>query len=195
MCAVKRVSLSAALLLVPLAACVVPSPVALPERPVTAPTVSAEPSAGGGVLGLRPPMCDEQRPKDRDPFPYNKDARTRDAFLQFYPDAKPKYDGGTASFDNLDASTLAALIDDRYADPADAQNQAPDIWNIFEFMCAHPEVRAAGYAVSRKRPDYRVSIEAIYAEEITPALREDAEEFCADADGLELADHLECFWD
>jgi hypothetical protein len=191
---VTRVRLSAALLLLPLAACVVPSPVALPEPRTAAPAVTATP-APTGIQGVRPPMCDQPRPTDRDPFPYNRDAEKRDAYLQFYPDPKPSYLGGAASFDNLDASTLAALIDDRYADPADAQNLAPDIWNIFAFMCAHPAVRAAGYAVSRDRPDYRVSLEAVYAEEITPELRADAEDFCTDADGLELDDHLECFWD
>ncbi|GLY94977.1 hypothetical protein [Actinoplanes sp. NBRC 103695] len=191
----KQARLTAALLLLPLAACVVPSPVALPSSPH-----SADPAGSGAPptapVTYRPALCDAARPASHDPFPYNRDAARRDGMLQFSPGPRPDYSvGGTASFENLDAGTLAILIEDRYIDPDGAQNLSPEAWDIFQFLCGHPDVRAAGYTVAVDREDYRVSIEAVYAEEITSELRADAESFCAKADEVEVDEHLECFWD
>lgn len=104
------------------------------------------------------------------------------------------YGGGIAAFDELDAAGLAWLLDEKFIDPHDRQNAAPSVWEIFRFLCAHPTVRAAGYVVDVKRPDYRTSIEAIYASEIDADLRTDARTFCVDAETT-FEGRLECFWD
>lgn len=52
-----------------------------------------------------------------------------------------------------------------------------------------------GYVISMDRPDYRTSLETVYAEKIDASLRADAMTFCVDADAVTFDDHLECFWD
>ena len=52
-----------------------------------------------------------------------------------------------------------------------------------------------GYVISIDRPDYRTSLETVYASEIDADLRTDAEKFCVDTDEMTTDDHLECFWD
>ncbi|UQU61330.1 hypothetical protein COUCH_19910 [Couchioplanes caeruleus] len=160
-----------------------PAPAASSAGPAPAPAV-------------RPALCDGRKPAPRDPFPYNRDAARRDAMLHFYDlGGGERYVGGAAHFDSLDAAGLAALIQARYIDPYEQQNAAPPVWDIFRFLCRHPQVRAMGYVISIDRPDYRASLETVYAQEIDPQLREEALTFCADADAVETGDHLECFWD
>jgi hypothetical protein len=117
------------------------------------------------------------------PSPFNKDAARRDRILGAGLDVVPAgYRGGIARFDELDAAGLALLLDEKFIDPHDRQNAAPSVWEIFRFLCAHPNVRAAGYVVDVKRADYRTSIEAIYASEIDAGLRTDARTFCVHAE-------------
>jgi hypothetical protein len=103
--------------------------------------------------------------------------------------------GGAAHFDNLDSTGLAALIEARFIDPYEQQDLAPTTWQIFQFLCHHPQVRAMGYVISIDRPDYRTSLETVYANEIDTDLRTDAEKFCVDADEVTTDGQLECFWD
>ncbi|MGA5298889.1 hypothetical protein ACPCHT_03125 [Nucisporomicrobium flavum] len=160
------------------------------------PTSAASSASPDPVPAGRPALCDSRKPAPRDPFPYNRDAARRDAMLHFYDlGGGGRYVGGAAHFDNLDAAGLAALIQSRYIDPDEQQNAAPPVWDIFRFLCRHPQVRAMGYVISPDRPDYRASLETVYAQEIDPRLRKDALTFCADADAVETGDHLECFWD
>lgn len=141
----------------------------------------------------RPALCDGREPAPRDPFPFNRDVARRDGVLHFY--LGEKYVGGSKFFDNVDSATLAALIETKFIDPYDRQNAAPTAWEIFQFLCRHPEARAMGYVISVDRPDYRTSLETVYADQIDAGLRADASKFCRDADAVALDDHLECFWD
>lgn len=143
------------------------------------------------AAGTKPTLCKAPRPARRSPFPFNKDAARRDSMLGA---DGAGYGGGIAAFDELDAAGLAWLLDEKFIDPHDRQNAAPSVWEIFRFLCAHPTVRAAGYVVDVKRPDYRTSIEAIYASEIDADLRTDARAFCVDAETT-FEGRLECFWD
>ncbi|MET8082609.1 hypothetical protein [Micromonospora sp. NPDC005237] len=140
----------------------------------------------------RPPLCDGPTPAEVDEFRFNRDAGRRDLLVGIEPTT---YQGGIASFDDLDAGGLAELLGSRFVDPYDRQNAAPTVWEIFRFLCAHPEVRAAGYVVSADRDDYRTSIESIYASRVDAALSADAAAFCTEADAVVLDGQLECFWD
>jgi hypothetical protein len=156
---------------------------------------SSSPTTAGAASSStgRPTLCDSRKPASRDPFPFNRDAARRDGMLHFY--LGDEYSGGTKHFNDLDSTGLAALIKARFIDPYDRQNAAPTAWEIFQFLCSHPQVRTMGYVVSVDRPDYRTSLETVYAEHIDAALRSDAEKFCVDAEALVTDDHLECFWD
>ncbi|GGM55624.1 hypothetical protein ACFFX1_08125 [Dactylosporangium sucinum] len=158
-----------------LTACTAPSP----DRP------------DDGQAGARPALCDATQPVEVSPFEYNRDATRRDKALG----VGRGYTGGIASFEGVDAARLAWLLDQRYIDPYERQNEAPTVWEIFQFLCGHPTVRAAGYVVTPDRVDYRTSIEDISASSIDATLRPDAERFCADAEGKTFDGHLECFWD
>jgi hypothetical protein len=130
------------------------------------------------------------------PFRFNKDAARRDGMLHFYLASDgQRYVGGAAHFDNLDSAGLAALIKAGFIDPYDRQNAAPTAWEFFQFLCRHPRVRAMGYVISLDRPDYRTSLESVYADKIDATLHADAVKFCVDADEATLDGHIECFWD
>ena len=142
-----------------------------------------------------PALCASREPAPRDPFPFNRDAARRDGMLHFYDPGGERYAGGAAHFDDLDSTGLAALLEARFIDPHEGQNAAPTAWEIFQFLCRHPQARAMGYVISIERPDYRTSLETVYAEQIDADLRTDAGKFCVDADEVTTDDHLECFWD
>ena len=85
---------------------------------------------------------------------YNKDEKTRNALLGIHK-------GSYVQFSNLDAETLEKLIDSNFADPEEAQNDAPTIAEFLEFMQDYPEYKAHGYTIGLDRSDYRVSIEGL----------------------------------
>ncbi|BCJ48202.1 hypothetical protein GCM10010168_25620 [Actinoplanes ianthinogenes] len=169
------------------------APSADPAVVAAATTAAAAPT----TAPVRPALCDAKRPPARDPFPFNKDAASRDRLLDFIDllGNGETFTGGAGSFGPLDAAGLAALFEGRWLDPDDRQNAAPSAWDIFQFVCAHPGAFAQGYAVSPDRDDYRVSLETVWAPQIDEPLRAAALEFCVDADAVETSDHLECFWD
>lgn len=125
----------------------------------------------------------------------NRDYQTRDAliFNQQYNNYDIKY------FKGLTHDTLAKLIELQFADPEDAQNAAPSIQEIYDFMKEHPSVTAHGYAVSIVRDDYRISIEGLECtlpeDEITKDLIRDFVEFCNGADELHTQPLLRSWWD
>ncbi|TNH28330.1 hypothetical protein FHG89_15300 [Micromonospora orduensis] len=163
--------------------------------PAVAPRADTAPSAAGATPSApaeRPRLCGAPPPAEADEFRFNRDAARRDPLVGVTPAG---YTGGIASFDDLDVGELAELLELRFVDPYDRQNAAPTVWEIFRFLCAHPDVRAAGYVVSLDREDYRTSIESIYAGRIDAALSADATAFCATAEAITVENHLECFWD
>jgi hypothetical protein len=142
-----------------------------------------------------PALCEAPQPAELVPFPFNKAAARRDWLVDAGRDPdSPGYTGGIATFFDVDAEKLAMLIEEKFVDPYERLNEAPSVWEIFRFLCTHPTVRASGYVVSLDRPDYRTSIDDLYAPDIDAALRADAEEFCIDAEAT-FDGQLECFWD
>lgn len=140
-------------------------------------------------------MCAAPKPARRVPFPFNRDAKRRHGMIGVGPTGgPPEYAGGVARFYELDAHGLASLIEADFIDPHEAHNAAPTGWDILRFLCRHPQVRAAGYVVSPDRPDYRTSLDTVYAPDIDPGLATAARAFCVDAETAQ-DEHLECFWD
>jgi hypothetical protein len=146
-----------------------------------------------------PHLCSAGRPAQQDPFPYNRDYRSRDALLKSAESFPPMtgdmlYVGGAASFYGIDVDTVAELLTDRYVDPYEYQNEAPTIWEIFKFMCRYPQVQASGYVISIDRPDYRMLVDDISVDAST-ASQQEVLAFCADAETDMQDGGLECFWD
>ena len=91
---------------------------------------------------------------------YNMDIKTRDEIIfgSYNPDA---YWGGVRDFEGMEVSTLKKLVDMRYADPEEAQNDSPTIEEFIRWMETYDGYVVNGYVVTDKRSDYRVSIESI----------------------------------
>jgi hypothetical protein len=84
-------------------------------------------------------------------------------------------DGGIIKFQDLGVKTLETLLDEHFIHPNARQNEAPSTIEFLQMMRMHPEIQAGGYAVSQKRADYRVHIEAIDCDLSTvPAERKEA---------------------
>lgn len=93
-------------------------------------------------------------------FEYNKDWKLRDSMLNdVYGNKQETYD--IFRFDGVTAETLQKLVDLKYADPDEYQNEAPPIGEILEFLKENPDFTAHGYAVTVRRDDYRISLEGV----------------------------------
>ena len=95
-------------------------------------------------------------------FKYNMDYKRRDEII-FGDDCQPeeKWAGGIKRF-SISPSVLKQLLEERFADPKDAQNNSPtaqDFSDFFDRVATPDEWMVDGYAVSHDREDYRVSIE------------------------------------
>jgi len=88
----------------------------------------------------------------------NLDQSARDALLGIRPE---NYLGGIARFYDLAAGNLQALVEQGFADPEDRHDGAPSLGEILEFLKAHPQFTAHGYAGNTTRGDYRVSLEGV----------------------------------
>lgn len=131
--------------------------------------------------------------------PLNRNHARRDEILGT---ALVRYAGGIKPFSGLDASGLERLIAEAFIDPAARQNHSPTAAEFLRFMRRWPQTTAHGYAVSRRREDYRVSIEGIECRlAAVPAcdadrLRAEFELFCRGADEYHATDDtLFAWWD
>ena len=97
------------------------------------------------------------------------------------------YNGGIISYTGLTLEKLELLIEKKFVDPGEAQNSAPLIQDMLEFMREHPDFTAHGYAVSPDRSDYRVSIEGL-----TLKRPPSTEEMIAFTDMFRHADEFSC---
>jgi hypothetical protein len=108
--------------------------------------------------------------------------------------------GMPGTFVGVDANELGVLMERHFIDPEGTTNESPTMWAFHQFLCAHPDVRAIGFTANMGvngavGPEAIASLETVYASTITPALRKDAEAFCATASETTMDGHLECFWD
>jgi hypothetical protein len=75
---------------------------------------------------------------------------------------------GTESFTDLTCEQLGLLVEEGIADPEEAQNEAPTTREFYEYMQAHPALRAHGYVVAFDRSDCRLTIEGLECQETLP---------------------------
>lgn len=92
----------------------------------------------------------------------NKDVNRRDELIfgAYEPD---KYSGGIRYF-NCDVNLLRQLVEEKFADPSETQNNSPsiqDMLDTFSDIADDTNVEFGGYAVSPDRDDYRVTIESV----------------------------------
>lgn len=172
-------------LVVALAGCAEPSG----SDPVAS---SAPGSAGSSIGAVQVTPCTAGRPQRSTRYDFNRDWQTRDLLVGV--DAGD-YVGGTAAFTGADFVEVGQLLGSGFMDPYERQNAAPSTWAIFQFLCRHPEVTAAGYVVSPERTDYRTSLEGVYSASIDPGLERDARVLCRHASLKTFRGHVDCFWD
>ena len=119
---------------------------------------------------------------DKDDFAYNLDHQTRDKLIFGENYAQlTKIFTSINYFADLSIERLQELIDLKFADPKERQNEAPTNLQMLNFGKKITEkyenisIRYHGYAVSPQREDYRISIEAIeiiISDEFNPELRQ-----------------------
>lgn len=101
--------------------------------------------------------------------------------------------GGVCGFDKVPAETMRKLIDEKYADPEETQNESPSIQEFLDFIEAREDPDnwyLHGYAVSPERDDVRVSVEGIGS--YAPVSAEDLVDFVK---LCRYADELDCTTD
>jgi hypothetical protein len=106
--------------------------------------------------------------------------------------------GGVKRFENLDRENLQRLVDHGFVDPNQQFNGCPSAQYFLDFMGRWPMVMAHGYAVSPRRPDYRVDVEGLeFRGPISDALRAAFVLAFRDADDLDAdsKDRLFCWYD
>jgi hypothetical protein len=72
-----------------------------------------------------------------------------------------RYSAGVKLFVGLDARGLQQLLHEGFIDPEARQNGGPRAREYLRFMQRWPVARAHGYAVTRRREDYRVVLEGL----------------------------------
>jgi hypothetical protein len=98
-------------------------------------------------------------------FEFNKDYKTRDQIM--IPYLKERYNHDIVNYDvltfgRLPINVLQDLVDKKFIDPEEAQNDSPSVREFMEHMIKYPTLLAHGYIVSNKRKDYRISIEGLH---------------------------------
>lgn len=72
--------------------------------------------------------------------------------------------GGIFHFGNLTLEQLDKLLEEKFIDPKEAQNNSPTVDDFRFYMKRFSGATAHGYIISPERDDYRVSIEGIECE-------------------------------
>lgn len=141
---------------------------------------------------------------DRGNFKYNLNYQERDNLIS--EDTALCQDSfGMLKFYGLSIECLQKLINLKFADPKEKQNNAPSIARMLDFgneitkkyngisVCYH------GYAIPPERPDYRVSIEVIevhiyddFNNELYQELVNDFKKFTKSADEKKI--NTDCFY-
>jgi len=122
---------------------------------------------------------------------YNQDVR--DSILEI---TSKSYSGGIETYSNLSLGSLENLVSLDFIDLTDRQNVAPSAGEFLEFMKQHPNFKAHGYAVSKTRPDYRVTIEGLQCSSIDEKDLVDFQELFREADEFTCKrGHQSCWYD
>ncbi len=107
------------------------------------------------------------------------------------------YTGGIRRFENLNLEKLKKLVDLKFVDVEEYQNDSPTIREFIKFMEKYPDYTVMGYVVSIERSDYRVSLDGI--EKIAPAESKAEEnefiELFRNADDFNINDEMYAWFD
>ena len=114
-------------------------------------------------------------------FEYNKDQKGRDKLFGIQ---EPKTD--YISYRGLNVGTLQILLDAKFANPDETQNEAPCVQEIYDFMSKYPEFTAHGYLIGLERDDYRVSIEGVEGEAKSDQALQEFIDIFREADEFEI---------
>jgi hypothetical protein len=134
-------------------------------------------------------------------FEYNMDQELRDSKIkepQWCIDNEwSGYHGGIMNYNRLSADGLQWMVDNRFADPAERQNDAPSIDKMLAFLIDNPKFSAIGYVVHKSRSDYRLSVEGVECNgPLTVAEERRFVEFAHRADEFDTSEtHYRAWWD
>ena len=124
----------------------------------------------------------------------NQNWKERDTII-FGNSLEEKYD--IKSFSKLSVEKAKELLDKNFADPDDAQNDAPTFQEMIDFCTKYPQVKMHGYAVNISRSDYRVTIEGLeYNGIVSKELMIEFTNLFRDADDFNVQENeLFCWFD
>ena len=91
---------------------------------------------------------------------FNMDAETRDKLI-FGEYNEDKYMGGIRRFESVDTSIIKKLIELKFLDPEETQNNSPSASEMVDFAEKYGNYYFGGYVVSKRRTDYRVNLDTI----------------------------------
>jgi hypothetical protein len=123
-----------------------------------------------------------------DDFPFNRDWKRRNEILKGFFRTGPLYaaldpEAGFGHYHNLPVEAVQQLLQERFLDPANRQNDSSPTHVFFDFMKRFPGVTAHGYIIGPERDDYRVAIEGIaYRGPISSEMRQEATKLFGAAD-------------
>ena len=131
-------------------------------------------------------------------FIYNLDYKIRDNLLKLDINWEDKaMTRRIIRYEPIRIDVLEKLIELKFINLEEQQNNAPKVRDFYDFLLKHPSVFIYGYVVSPFRKDYRVSIEgmAVNEEDVDELLKEDFMDFCKTADDIKTDEGLVCWWD
>jgi hypothetical protein len=153
---------------------------------------------GGPLFAALPQVCGElDHFNEKSPINLNQDFKRHDQLLGLSGEWGKTDIGGIMWFEKIPMATIAQLYDEKFLDPFKGQNASPNNHVLLAFMCEHSSSLVSGYAVSPKREDYRVTINAIQIPSwsVNSKVKSEYEGLCKDADELDITGDLYCWWD
>ena len=127
----------------------------------------------------------------------NKDADTRDRILFGGRYDEGLYSGGTRPFGRVAPGVIAELVEKGFAPEDERQGDSSSIREFLEYAKEIPGITFSGYAVSRKRSDCRVTVNAAHLKEDADAdaKKRFTEAFSACSDSESGCGELWAWWD
>ena len=130
-------------------------------------------------------------------FNLNEDVNSRDTILFGEGFNSKEYPGGVRHFNKLSLENLKELIENRFIELEECQNESPSTEEILHFMEKYPDYTTHGYAVSPLREDYRVTLEGV-EKDIPAESKEELEDFTKLfrlADEFIIDSYMYCWFD
>ena len=127
-----------------------------------------------------------------------KQIKERDGII--FGDVLPdwaKREGDVIHFQNLNAEELQQLVDKKYIELDENQNDSPSTEEFLDFMKKYPATTTHGYVVAPDRDDARVTLEGLAVDpaDVTPELLRAFVDLCRLADEFDCCDRLFAWWD